>query len=215
MSNIYLELELFLDPPITDKGALKSEIERKIKNWNKMINANPRNRIRVSKAKEYIDQGLSDLQSQANAARNEKLQELRDDIKKAGRIGGIDAGKLKKLTNKYKTFFSESTINKESGGVVAVAQKAPTFIPPKQPNSLICPKKIPFAEMKGITDDLDFVEDGKHKDLYCINEATVRYILSCLCNARRDIFPKLSPPDFNILPRASHVTDENIKIAFG
>jgi len=168
MANIYLELELFLDPAVTDAGALKADIEKKISNWHKMVNADPKNKIRVSQARKYLEQGLSDLEKQYETARKEKLQSLQNDIKKAGRVGGINDVKLKKLKSAYKAFFSEATIEKECAGVKSKVQppKLPTFTPPKHPATLVCTKKILLKEMQGIADDLGIVESEKCHSLY-------------------------------------------------
>jgi len=172
-NNIYLELELFLDPAITDEAALKAEIEKKISGWNKNVNAVPKNKIRVSKAKEFLAQGLSHLLHQAAAARNEKLQALRSDIQKAGRAGGINEVNLKRLKNKYKTFFSDSTIEKESREAaiapdipIQPVSVPPAFTVPKCPDSLVCSKKISYKDMQNIADDLSLIEGGKNKHLY-------------------------------------------------
>ena len=167
-TNIYLELELFLDPPITDAGALQADINGKISHWNKMVNADAKFKRRVETAKKYLAQGLSNLQSLANTARNEKLQALRSDIKKAGRVGGINEIKLKKLKTTYRTFFSESTIEKECGGTMPPAEgpaAKPLFVPPKPIDSLSSPKKVLFAEMERLADDLEHI-DGQPKNLY-------------------------------------------------
>lgn len=159
---------MFLDPPITDEPALKAEIKKKINNWNKMLNADPKNKVRVSKAKEHLNSGLSNLQSLADKARNEKLQALRNDIKKAGRVGGINEIKLKKLKSTYRTFFSEGTIEKECGGAMAASDgqpPLPKFTPPTCPDSFVCDKKISFKEMENLAGDLALI-DGKPKNLY-------------------------------------------------
>ena len=164
-SNIYLDLELFLDPATTDTVALKAEINKKISNWHKMLNADPRNKNKVSKAKEYLAREFTNLQGQADTARTEKLQSLRNDIKKAGRVGGINEIKLKKLKSTHRAFFSESTIEKECGGTIASDALASKFTPPKCPDSLVCPKKISFKEMESLVEDLSLIA-GQPKNLY-------------------------------------------------
>jgi len=173
MPNIYLELELFLDPAITDEAALKTEVEKKISGWNKNINAVPKNKIRVSRAKEYLAQGLSNLQSQADNARKEMVLALRKDSKKARRAGEISEINFKRLKNKYKTFFAENTIEEECHGVVITpgAPILPVSVPsvftePKCPDLFVCSKKISYKDMRNITDDLSLIEGGKHKHLY-------------------------------------------------
>ena len=167
MKNIYLELELFLDPPITDAGALKSHIEKKISDWNKMVNLGPKYKDRVQSAKKHLAQGLSNLPGQAEAARKEKLQALQSDIKKAGRVGGINDAKFKKLKSLYRDFFTEETIRGECGEVkgISTAVQKPVFTPPKRPDSLVCAKTISFKEMKELTEDLNRV-DGSPNNLY-------------------------------------------------
>ena len=168
MKNIYLELELFLDPAITDAGAFKSHIEKKISDWNKMVNLGPKYKDRVQSAKKHLAQGLSNLPGQAEAARKEKLQALQSDIKKAGRVGGINDAKFKKLKSLYRDFFTEATIRAECGsgtvGTATMPQKS-SFTPPKRPDSLVSAKTISFKEMKELTEDLNRV-DGSPNNLY-------------------------------------------------
>ena len=172
MTNIYLELELSLDPPITDETALKAEIEKKIGSWNKMINTDPKYKVRVSKAKEYLARGLSNLQNQADKAHSERLQALRNDIKKAGRVGGINELKLKKIKSRHGTFFRKETIEQEcSGAMSAAAPQLPKFVPPSCPNSFVSTKKIAFKEMADIAEDLKLI-DGTPIDLYELLKAS-------------------------------------------
>jgi len=191
-NNIYLELELFLDPAITDVGALTAEINKKISNWNKMLNADPKNKVRVSKAKEHLAQGLSNLQGQADEARNEKLLALRNDIKKAGRVGGINETKLKKLKSTHRTFFSEATIENESGGAMAssAVPQLPKFTPPKCPNSLVCTKRISFKEMEKLAEDLELI-DGKPKNLYELLKGSPTDTIERLTTLAKDLASKV------------------------
>ena len=167
MKNIYLELELFLDPAITDAVALKTHIEKKISEWNKMVNLSPKYKDRVRLAKKHLEQGLSNLSGQAESARKEKLQALRNDIKKAARVGGINDLKLKKLKLIHRDFFTEETISAECGGATgaSAAPQKPVFTPPKRPDSLVSAKTISFKDMKEIAEDLNRI-DGTPKDLY-------------------------------------------------
>ena len=40
--NLYLDLELFLDPPMMQFDDLKKELGEKITDWNKLITADPK-----------------------------------------------------------------------------------------------------------------------------------------------------------------------------
>jgi len=189
MPNIYLELELFLDPPTTDPDALTAEVNRKISNWNKMLVADPKNKERVRRAKEHLASGLSNLQGLADKARNEKLQVLRNDIKKAGRVGGINDVKLKKLKSTHRTFFSERTIEQECGGAdVATGgvPQLPKFIPPKCPFSLESAKKIAFKEMETLVEDLGVI-DGSPKNLYELLKALPSDTVEKLSGLAKDL----------------------------
>ncbi|MDR1268695.1 MAG: hypothetical protein LBK82_04155 [Planctomycetaceae bacterium] len=172
LHNIYTELELFLDPPITAAGALEADLQTRITNWNKMINANPTYKVKVRLATEWIKSGLSkyNLQQQANDARKQKLQELDEQIKHYELVGGIEEDDIKDLVRKFKETFTKSTVcNAAEKKDTVTTTAAPTFTPPKQPESLNG-KTIAFVDMKRITEDLKQVHGGKKQTLYDLLE---------------------------------------------
>jgi hypothetical protein len=158
MNNIYLELELSLDPAITDSAALKIHLEQKIGEWNKLINTSPKFKLRVTKAKEFIKNGLTNLPKQAIEARNEIFQKLREDISELKLSGDIDEKGFKHLKDNFKAYFTDNTIRQEIGGT--------QFVAPTCPPSFQCEKVVSFNDMQTILDDLKIVENGKYKDLY-------------------------------------------------
>jgi hypothetical protein len=157
-NNIYLELELSLDPAITDAAALKIHLEQKISEWNKNINASPKFKVKVTKAKEYIKNGLVNLPKQADEARNKMLQKLCADIFELKLLGEIDDIGFKHLKNTFKNYFNDNTIRQEIGGA--------QFLVPVCPTLLQCDKPISFNDMQTILDDLKIVENGKYQNLY-------------------------------------------------
>jgi hypothetical protein len=131
-NNIYLELELFLDPAVTDSVALKNELEQNISTWNKNINISPKYGLKVKKAREYITAGFSDLQTQASDARESQLAKLRNDINELSLNGELQQFEIDYLKRTF-SCFSEETIRSEiknisrsltsnSGGIVSVGQ---------------------------------------------------------------------------------------------
>jgi hypothetical protein len=173
--NIYIELELCLDPPITDAAALGAYLNEQIKDWHKAVIANPMLQQRVSKALGFIKGGLSDsaLQQQAVEARTQKLKELRRQIslyKKAG-AGAVTEKNLKQLKNRFKKFFSEATIQNEADAGTSTAEAAlPLFVPPKPPPTLNGDKIVPYIDMKNIAGWLANVKGGRCKNLYQLLE---------------------------------------------
>jgi hypothetical protein len=111
-NNIYLELELFLDPAITDAVALKNHLEQKISEWNKMVNASPKFKQKVAKAREFIQKGLTDLPQQANEARQTRLTTLRENITELSYGGEIKQFEIDYLKRHF-TCFNEETIRNE------------------------------------------------------------------------------------------------------
>jgi ankyrin repeat protein len=159
--NIYLELELFLDPAITDSVALKKDLEQKIGDWNKMFNADPKYKIRVSTAKKFINEELAgaNLKKLAEEARNERLKKLQHDVNELKRIGEIDEDDIKHLKASFKNFFTENTIKSEAGCPL-------DFVPPTCPSSLQCKKVVFYTDMRAVSFDLKVVKNGQYKDLY-------------------------------------------------
>ncbi|MDR1924366.1 MAG: hypothetical protein LBQ66_08325 [Planctomycetaceae bacterium] len=160
--NIYIELELFLDPAITDSVALKKDLEQKIGDWNKMFNADPKYKIRVSTAKKFINEELAgaNLKKLAEEARNERLQKLQHDIAELKLLDDeIDEDGLKHLKTSFKNFFTEDTIKSEAGGPLE-------FVPPTCPPSLECKKIASIVEMRSVSFDLKIVKNGQYKNLY-------------------------------------------------
>ena len=162
MTNIYLELGLFLDPAITDETALKAELNRKIAEWNKMVVSNPKFTVKVACARKYINDGMPNCQAEAAAARSQRLQELRSAIQEQTMIGKITDRGFSRLCELFPCF-SKATIKAESG--FAPEQ---LFCPPVMPPSLQCNRSIPAIEMESIQTDLLAVENGKYENLYTL-----------------------------------------------
>jgi hypothetical protein len=164
MPNLYIDLNLFLDPPITDANDLRKELESCITEWNRKIHVpGVPYAMMVQQAKAIIQQlsGL-DLKNLAREAYSEKRTELLRAIGSL-KLGGIiteDRFK-KKLLHKYKSFFREETLRRESSVVKTSGTTIPT---PKMPTSL---KRttIPMTDMETIANDLSIVSDNP-KDLY-------------------------------------------------
>ena len=162
MSNIYIELELFLDPAITEEAALKAELNRKIADWNKKIVSNPKFSSKVAFARKYIADGMRNSQDEAATARNQKLEELRFAIREQLMMGKITDRGFTRLCELFPCF-TEATIKQESGFV-----PEQLFRPPAKPASLQCNRAIPAIEMESIQNDLLVVENGKYGDLYAL-----------------------------------------------
>ena len=162
MSNIYLELELHLDPPSTDPDALTVEIKRKIAEWNKMVVSNPKFASKVALARKYINDGMPNWRTEADAALNQKLKELRSAVQEQLLMGKITERGFARLRELFPCF-SEATLKKESGFV-----PEQLFQSPVMPPSLQCNRVIPAIEMESIQTDLLAVENGKYTNLYAL-----------------------------------------------
>ncbi|MDR1383570.1 MAG: PrsW family intramembrane metalloprotease [Planctomycetaceae bacterium] len=167
--NIYLALELSLDPPITDIAALTDELNQKISNWNKLAVASPKFQHKVAKAKVFlknINVNQYVLVEQANAARDQKLQQLRYAISQQEMSGRMDKKGLKKLIDLF-SCFTEKTIKDESR-----YSESESFTPPMIPPSLKCNRLIPAIEMESMQHDFSIVDNGKFQNLYELLELT-------------------------------------------
>ena len=165
--NIFIELELCLDPPITERGAMKEHLEKeKIPDWNKRTNDNPQYKVFVARAKNYIAEGMPQLEQQGQAARDEKYEELTQLAKRINGIGATEKN-VKNLVNDFKKFFYPETIKKLVPlGSPSSNRSDDEFVIPDCPASLTCDKPVSFADMGKISYDLDIATDGKCDTLY-------------------------------------------------
>ena len=164
MTNIFLELELFLDPPVTGTGAMKEHLEReKIPEWNGKVNNDPKYKIFAAKARSYIAENCPHLERQGTAARNEKYAELESQAKTIIEVG-VTEKRVKNLVSTFKTYFREDTIKKlvplERSSLNQIEDE---FVVPVCPGSLKCDKPVSYADMVKISNNLK--EVGK-EDLY-------------------------------------------------
>ncbi|MDR2439563.1 MAG: hypothetical protein LBE12_09385 [Planctomycetaceae bacterium] len=196
-NNIYLELELFLDPAITDTDELKKHLEQKINEWNKMVSVSPKFKLRVAQAKKFINSGLTDLHKQADEARNKMLQKLRSQISELKLSGEIDEVGFKHLNNTFKCYFKENTIKKEAG----VTQ----FEAPVCPPSLQCDKIISFNDMQTILDDLSIAKNGQYQNLYEFLELPASTDVKILYNKSKEESNKI----VKIMAKTSDVDAQN------
>ncbi|MDR1384804.1 MAG: hypothetical protein LBJ67_13300 [Planctomycetaceae bacterium] len=164
-NNIYLDLELFLDPAITDAAAMKERLKEKIKDWNKRLVAKPELKNKVRQANEWINSGLNNLQKQAEEARMNKLKILREKIGHYQILGEIDEDDMNDLIKSFQSFFTETTIRREATGNDH-RPSIPTFQEPIQPDSLKCKVIISYLDIKQITEWLKNVKNGQCNNLY-------------------------------------------------
>ncbi|MDR3232265.1 MAG: hypothetical protein LBT46_01125 [Planctomycetaceae bacterium] len=159
-SNIYLDLELDLDPPVVGAAALTAKLEQNIGEWNKRAVANPKFSVKVAAARKFIKDGLPDTEKQAAEARSEKLSQLRYAAEQLKLVGKIDEKGFTKLKQIFPCF-TEETVRKESG----YTEETPFHIP-KMPSSLDCNRRIPAVEMESIVQDLGTAANGQFQNLY-------------------------------------------------
>ena len=165
--NIFIELELSLEPLITEERAMREYLERdRIPFWQNNQNSVPRYEVFVDKARKYIEAGFPLLEQQANQARDEKYGELTREAKKI--IGfGVTEPQVKALVNDFKNFFHPDTIKKlvplKSS---STNQSENEFVIPVCPDSLKCDKPVSYSDMDKISFDLNVATDGKDDSLY-------------------------------------------------
>ena len=163
--NIYLVLELFLDPALTDAALLEQDISRRIGDWNKKIVANPKFKAMVEKAHLFKQLGLAtlDLKSAAQQAIVIQTKKLHDAIKIVDEDGVITELEFRELVQRFPCF-KESTIRKYLPRQVSAdagAARAPTA--PPVPAGV---KEIPPHEMEEMALRLADVENGRYHTLY-------------------------------------------------
>jgi len=181
VKNIFIELELSLDPPIAEAGAMKEHLEKeKIPFWQKNQHCVPRYEFFIGKARRYIAElprtsysnHQQQLEQQAKEALGVKYYELTSLAKIINDIG-VTEGNVKILVNDFKKFFREDMIK----SLVPLGSLSPSessssddeFVPidiPYCPDSLKCEKPVSYADMLRISEDLEFAGEGKWDTLY-------------------------------------------------
>ena len=159
--NIYLSLELFLDPAVTVPGQLEQELNRKIAEWNKLTNTSPKYKRFVETAKVCVtDENFNQLwlENQAKIAKNQRLVNLNNDIFVAEEDGVLEQVEYNAIVRKHKKFFREETIRQKFKLKVE-----PPFQPPQKPYDFSPPGDWEMNEME---EDLKAFRDGRYKNLY-------------------------------------------------
>jgi hypothetical protein len=139
--NIYIELELFLDPPIINPAELENELKNKfIPEWNKKVNASLKFKALTETARKYLQSNLATLglPDLSKTAQEEKLDELIRHITEYERDGILEEREYKELKTKFSPFFREETIKSNLHLPIT-----PDFQPPAKPASLKGTSKNP------------------------------------------------------------------------
>ncbi|MDR1924354.1 MAG: ankyrin repeat domain-containing protein [Planctomycetaceae bacterium] len=110
--NIYLELELFLDPAVTDVAALKEELDKKISAWNKLFNADAKYKhfVQVAKAWQRSSEDY-DLVQLAREARSIREKHGHDAVAIYEENGFLGQQEYDDLHKEFAPFFNKSTID--------------------------------------------------------------------------------------------------------
>jgi len=204
--NIYIALDLFLDPASTTEVELRKDLEVKIKQWNKDI-AN-RYKGNVEKARQYFTdlerqekkarENKSEqqerevreniLKQQAKDARESKLSELRRKVNNAKKVKGVERQKGKFISD-FSKYFLEATILRELGEV----QETNTGFPPILPDSLAlqCERPVSYRDMVDIENDLKEVKKISLYDLLGLSQNTTLQELEKKAKAEEDRIHKL------------------------
>jgi len=159
--NIYLSLELFLDPAVTTPWQLEQELNRKIAEWNKLTNTSPKYKRFVEIAKDCVQGDNFNpiwLENQAKDAKKQRLASLNKDISVAEEDGVLEQVEYNAIVKKHKKYFREETIRQKFRLKVE-----PPFQPPQKPHDLSPPGDW---EMNEMDEDFKAVKDGQCKNLY-------------------------------------------------
>ena len=174
MANIFIELELFLDPPITEAEAMKEHLEKeKIPYWNNNKGSQQKFERFLARAKSYIAEGLPQLEEQGKTARDEKYGELTSQAKTINEAGATEKSR-KNLVNTFKLFFNPDTIEKLVPLSGAPGIDDDEFKKPTCPNVLKCDKPVSYNDMVEISDNLRVATDGECCSLYALLEVHER-----------------------------------------
>ncbi|GHT16446.1 hypothetical protein FACS1894189_0130 [Planctomycetales bacterium] len=161
MSNLYAELDLFLDPATTDANQLKSELQNKIKTWNR----NPgMYSYQIYLANDFIkNSGNYNLAQLANEARSEKEQAGKTEVAVYEEDGIVESQEADALVNKYQKWFTSKTI---TSWFALQIQSGAQFVPPQEPDYLKTAKVVSPGDMKKLASDLKIVLNKDDATMY-------------------------------------------------
>ncbi|MDR2440102.1 MAG: ankyrin repeat domain-containing protein [Planctomycetaceae bacterium] len=125
--NFYIELNLFVDPAITDTVALKAELDKKIVEWNKLLNADAKYKHFVQIARAWQNNlNNCNLITLAAEARSIREQQGKEAVTVYEEDGILEPGEYEALHKEFSPFFKTSTI--DSWLHLKVSE---SFIPPE------------------------------------------------------------------------------------
>jgi uncharacterized membrane protein YhaH (DUF805 family) len=162
-NNIYLELELFLDPAITNTNALKAELNKKITEWNKLSIADAKYKhfVQIARAWQQNPQNynLTKLAAEARAIRE---QHGKDAVEIYEEDGILEPREYESLHKEFLLYFTKATI--DSWLHLEVSQ---SLIPPEPQYSPEVKKKILSKnDMDKIASDLKIILGNENANLY-------------------------------------------------
>lgn len=162
--NLYLTLELFLDPPQDDFEKLKDEIRKKIPDWNKLkTGADPKYAHMVQVADDFIKRPApprppeKELFIQAKEARDSRLKDLTMAVKGDEIDGILEKREFEATLKRFIPYFSETTVRSQ---YTLTVYEFPVPREPVHPEGVT---ETPRSRMDKLAADLKIT--GK-KDLY-------------------------------------------------
>ncbi|MDR3108964.1 MAG: hypothetical protein LBU65_04645 [Planctomycetaceae bacterium] len=158
--NIYLELDIFLDPAITDSEKLKTVLRDKVRKWNH----NPEQYgLQISIANGFISGSVKyDLRQQAKQARWKRLNEGKRKAAVYEENGLLEQCEADAQIKEFERYFTKQTIM--SWFTLPVAKQYDFVIPKRLEYNGI--KVVPSGEMKGLARDLKIVLGNDDATLY-------------------------------------------------
>ena len=168
-NNLYLELELFLDPPTIDFDKLKEELSGKISEWNKLTNSGPKYKYMVQIAAAFCkrteppgERHGTSLTNQAAEARQKREAEGKKAAAVYEEDGILEQKEYDALFNEYKGQFAPATID--------AWFKLPPFVPPDEPDypDGVKEKIVAKSEMDKIAADMKIALGDVEASLYDI-----------------------------------------------
>ncbi|MCL2348401.1 MAG: hypothetical protein FWC50_09085 [Planctomycetaceae bacterium] len=166
--NLYLELDLFLDPAILDFNALKIELGKKMTEWNKLANApgpegtKLKHRVQVAE-KIRKEPKPSNLFAMASKARKKRETEGRKTAAYYEEDGILEQREVDALIKEFGKYFKEPTI--KSWFTLEVT---PPFVAPSEPSwpEDVKKKIVDKSKMGQFAADLKIVLGNENASLY-------------------------------------------------
>jgi len=192
--NLYLDLELFLDPPTIQFDELKNELGKKITEWNKLAVADPKYKHWAQIAETFCKRTEPPIDPEPTLTT--MFKEAKEKREAAGRKtakiyeedGILEQTEHDALHKEFSPFFQKTTINSW-----LTLKPEPPFVSPKEPAYPDGVKKniVAKSEMDSIAADLKIALGNENATIYDLLKLPPTTTLETIQNTQKAAYDKV------------------------